>query len=430
MTTPAETPAETPAGETEPAAEQRKPPAHKHHVVVAHYHEVGLKGHNRSYFERVLAANIRASLSGTGYKTVRVIPGRLLIELGPGTDTAAVLDRLTRVFGLASFSRALTTAGDMDAVIAAALALAAEQPFASFRVRARRGNSSFPASSQTVNEVVGQAIKDLTGARVDLSHAEWTCYIELVQNRAYLYAERIPGPGGLPAGSAGKIVALLSGGIDSPVAAWELAKRGASITAVHFHGQPYSDPSSARQAARLAQTLARWLGQIELWLVPFGDLQAEIVTTARAELRTVLYRRYMMRIAEALAHQIGAEALVTGESLGQVASQTLPNLRAIDAAVSEVPVLRPLIGRDKIEIEALARRIGTYDISIDPHQDCCVLFAPRQAATRARIPDLEAAEEALDTPALVAKALANAEPRHFPEATGNNDRKQRPVTAT
>lgn len=395
------------------AAEHPEP---RHDVVVAHYHEVGLKGNNRSYFERILASNIRSALRGTGYKAVRVIPGRLLIDLGPDTDSVAVTERMAKVFGLSSFSPGITAPADMDALVAGALSLASEASFASFRVRARRGNSSFPASSQTVNEVVGQAIKDTTKARVDLSHAEWTCYIELVQNRAFLYADRIPGPGGLPAGSAGKVVALLSGGIDSPVAAWELAKRGASVTAIHFHGQPYADPSSARQAARLAATLAPWLGQIELWLVPFGDLQAEIVTTARTELRTVLYRRYMMRIAEALAMQIGAEALVTGESLGQVASQTLPNLRAIDAAVSEVPVLRPLVGRDKIEIEALARRIGTYEVSIDPHQDCCVLFAPRQAATRARIPDLDAAESTLDTPMLVAKALANAEVRRFPEA--------------
>jgi thiamine biosynthesis protein ThiI len=383
-------------------------------VVVAHYHEVGLKGNNRSYFERLLADNIRAGLEGTGCLKVRTIPGRLLIGLGPDSDLATITNRLGRVFGLSSFSPGVTVPATMESMVAWAVALAQEEPFASFRVRARRGNSSFPQSSQTVNEVVGQAIKDATGARVDLNHAEWTCYIELVQNKAYLYATRIPGPGGLPAGSGGRVVSLLSGGIDSPVATWELAKRGASITAVHFHGQPYSDPSSSRQAARLAAALAPWAREVDLWLVPIGDVQAEIVTTAKAELRTILYRRTMMRIAEALAAQVGAEALVTGESLGQVASQTLPNLRATDAVVTTMPVLRPLIGRDKIEIEAIARRIGTYEISIDPHQDCCVLFAPRQAATRARIPDLEAAETALDIPTLVAKALANAEVRHFP----------------
>ena len=387
-------------------------------VVVAHYHEVGLKGRNRSFFERRLADNIRWALRGLGTASVRPIPGRILIELGPCTDLDDVAERLGRVFGLSGFAPAVEVLADMDAMVAAALGLAAEAPFESFRVRARRGHSSFPESSQRINEIVGQAVKDATGARVDLSHGEWTCHIELVQNRAFLYPTRIAGPGGLPAGTSGRVVSLLSGGIDSPVASWELGKRGASVTAVHFHGQPYSDPSSARQAARLARHLAPWLRGIDLWLVPFGDVQAEIVTTAPAELRTILYRRFMMRIAEALALSNGAEALVTGESLGQVASQTLPNLSAIDAVVTEVPVLRPLIGRDKMEIEALARRIGTYDISIDPHQDCCVLFAPRHAATRARPAQLEAAEASLDTDALVAKALANAEMRSF---TGSPD---------
>jgi thiamine biosynthesis protein ThiI len=383
-------------------------------LVVAHYHEVGLKGRNRSFFERRLVENIRWGLRDTGYGRVKAIPGRILVELGEEADLDRILEALGRTFGLSSFAPAVSSPADMDSLVATALALAQEAPFESFRVRARRGHSSFPESSQRVNEVVGQAIKDSTGARVDLSHGEWTCHIELVQNRAFLYANRMPGPGGLPAGTAGRAVALLSGGIDSPVAIWELAKRGAAITAVHFHGQPYSDPSSARQAARLAEHLAAWVREIDLWLVPFGDVQTEIVTCAPAELRTVLYRRFMMRIAERLAIDIGAEALVTGESLGQVASQTMPNMRAIDAVVQSVPVLRPLVGRDKIEIEAIARRIGTYEISIDPHQDCCVLFAPRQAATRAKLPELEQAESALDVPALVEKALANVEVRTFP----------------
>ncbi|MGH2731686.1 MAG: tRNA uracil 4-sulfurtransferase ThiI, partial [Actinomycetota bacterium] len=277
-----------------------------------------------------------------------------------------------------------------------------------FRVRARKGHSSYPESSHRVNEVVGQAIKDASGARVDLDHAGWTCHIELVGRRAFLYSRRVEGPGGLPLGASGKVLALLSGGIDSPVAAWELAKRGASVDFVHFHGQPFSDPSSVRQATRLAERLIPWLLRSGLWLVPFGDIQAEIVTSAPQELRVVLYRRFMMRIAQALAMRGGAEALVTGESLGQVASQTLPNLAAIDAVVDRLPVLRPLIGRDKIEIEALARRIGTYEISIDPHQDCCVLFVPRRVTTRARPDELEAVEAELEVEELVGKGVAHA----------------------
>src|SRR3989440_7398147 len=242
----------------------------KRDLVVAHYHEVGLKGRNRSFFERRLVANIRWALRGSGAASVRPIPGRILVELGASTDLDEVSERLGRVFGLSGFAPAVEVLADMDTIIAAALALAAEGPFESFRIRARRGNSSFPEGSQRVNEIVGQAVKDATEARVDLSHGEWTCHIELVQNRAFLYPTRIPGPGGLPAGTSGRVVSLLSGGIDSPVASWELGKRGASVPALHFHGQPYSDPSSARQAARLARHLAPWLRGIDLWLVPFA----------------------------------------------------------------------------------------------------------------------------------------------------------------
>lgn len=373
-------------------------------LIVAHYHEVGLKGRNRRLFEDRLAANIRSALPSA---TVRTIPGRLIVEIDP-TGMNHALEALRRVFGLSHFSPAAYSPAQMEAVVEVALSLANAGAFESFRVRCRRGNTSFPETSQRVNEVVGQAIKDATGSRVDLTHAEWTCYIEIVANKAFLYSEKLEGPGGLPAGVSGKVISLLSGGIDSPVASWELAKRGAQVELVHFHGQPYADPSSARQATRLAQHLAPWLVETKLWLVPFGDLQAEIVTVAPQELRVVLYRRFMMRIAQALAEREGAQALVTGDSLGQVASQTLPNLAAIEAVVESMPVLRPLIGRDKIEIEAIARRIGTYEISIQPHQDCCVLFVPRKVTTRAWIPQLLEVEHRLEVEILVEKALSNA----------------------
>jgi thiamine biosynthesis protein ThiI len=377
-------------------------------VVVAHYHEVGLKGRNRSLFENRLVDNIRSRLRGTDYARVHAISGRLLVRLRPGNDMGVINGRLAEVFGLAKFAPAIESEPTMEALSAAALRLARSASFGSFAVRARRGHSVVTETSQRVNEIVGQVIKDATGARVDLSHPDWTCHIELVERMAFLYGEEFRGPGGLPVGVSGKVMTLMSGGIDSPVAAWELAKRGADVELVHFHGQPFADPSSARQAARLAEHLAPWLMGTRLWMVPFGELQAEIVTSAPQELRVVLYRRFMMRIAEALALREEAEALVTGESLGQVASQTLPNLLAINDVVKHLPVLRPLIGRDKTEIEALARRIGSYDISIDPHQDCCVLFVPRRVTTHARLPELEAAEEGLHVEALVDKALANA----------------------
>jgi thiamine biosynthesis protein ThiI len=379
----------------------------QHQVFVAHYHEVGLKGRNRNLFEDRLVRNIRTRLRGTDYDRVRPISGRILVRLRPGSPVETITERLGGVFGLAKFAPALEAEPTMESLTATALRLAASTSFGSFAVRARRGHSIMSETSQRVNEVVGQAIKDTTGARVDLTNPDWTCHIELVERMAFLYGQEYRGPGGLPVGVSGKVMTLMSGGIDSPVAAWELAKRGASVELVHFHGQPYADPSSARQANRLAEHLAPWFMGTRLWMVPFGEIQAEIVTSAPQELRVVLYRRFMMRIAERLARREEAEALVTGESLGQVASQTLPNLLAINNVVEHLPVLRPLIGRDKTEIEALARRIGTYEISIDPHQDCCVLFVPRRVTTHARIPELEAAESALHVDALVDKGLAN-----------------------
>jgi thiamine biosynthesis protein ThiI len=378
-------------------------------LVVAHYHEVGLKGRNRHFFEDRLITNMKTALAGTGYRSVRKLPGRIVVWLRPEKDVATMLDALSRTFGLSHFSPGLSVKPEMSALVEGALQLADASSFESFEVRARKSNSPVPEGSQQIHEIVGQAIKDHTGRRVDLSNPEWTCAIEMVGNEAFVYGERHPGPGGLPVGTAGKVVTLLSGGIDSPVATWEMAKRGATHELIHFHGQPYTDPSSIHQASRLAQTLRPWLLKSRLWLVPFGDIQSEIVTSAPQELRVVLYRRFMMRIAEALAIRERAEALVTGESLGQVASQTLPNIRAIDEAVDSLPVLRPLIGRDKIEIEAIARRIGTYEVSIDPHQDCCVLFVPRNVTTRANLDQLHHVEADLEIETLVEKGLAEAE---------------------
>lgn len=379
-------------------------------LVLAHYQELGLKGRNRSFFERTLASNIDLQLHDLPRARAKPVPGRLLVRTRSRADEAVVVDRLTRTFGLSSFSPAVELVEpDMQSLIDQALILARSASFDSFKVRARRGNSSFPERSMQINEAVGQAIKDHTGARVDLSNPGWTCHIELTSNRAYLYTQKVPGPGGLPVGCSGKVLALLSGGIDSPVAAWRAARRGAHVDFVHFHGQPFADPSSARQAIRLARRLAGWTLRSKLWLIQFGEIQSEIVTSAPQELRIVLYRRMMMRIAESLALGEGAQALVTGECLGQVASQTLPNLTAIQQPLTTLPVLRPLIAFDKLEIEAEGKRIGTYEISIQPHQDCCVLFIPRRVTTAASPADLEQAESALDIPALVGKALAGAE---------------------
>lgn len=379
-------------------------------LVIAHYQEIGLKGRNRSFFERTLATNIEQQLAAVPGARAKPIPGRLLVRLDDRADEPAVAEILSRSFGLSSFSPAVEQVGPtMESITATVLKMARENPFESFKIRARRGNTGFETRSMDINIAVGRAVQDATGARVDLGRPDWTCYIELTGNRAYFYTRKIPGPGGLPVGSSGKVLALLSGGIDSPVAAWRMARRGAAVDFIHFHGQPFADRSSARQATRLARQLNAWTLRSRLWMIQFGEIQSEIVTSSPQELRIVLYRRMMMRIAEALAQREGLAGLVTGECLGQVASQTLPNLTSIGSVVETMPVLRPLIGFDKLEIEATGKAIGTYEISIQPHQDCCVLFIPRQVTTAARTVDIAEAESLLDVEALVGKAVANAE---------------------
>ncbi|MFN2389766.1 MAG: tRNA uracil 4-sulfurtransferase ThiI, partial [Actinomycetota bacterium] len=352
-------------------------------ALVGHYHELGLKGRNRDFFEKALARNLRYALRGTGYTRVRRGFGRIVVDFEPGAPVDAAAERAVRVFGTAYVGAGVRVRPDLAQIGDAALSLMGSAPFGSFAVRARRTYSSFPGSSNEINVAIGQTIKDATGARVDLGAPDATAWIELFGDAGIVYRTRLEGPGGLPTGTSGKLLALLSGGIDSPVAAWRMARRGGDVELVHFHGQPFTDPSSARQAAELAEALARYQLEITLHLVPLGDAQREIVTHAPANLRVVLYRRMMMRIAAALAAEIGARALVTGDSLGQVASQTLENIVAVDDALDGIEVFRPLIGMDKIEIVNEAKRIGTYDISTRPHQDCCVLFEPRSPVTRA-----------------------------------------------
>jgi thiamine biosynthesis protein ThiI len=380
-------------------------------ALVVHFHEIGLKGRNRDFFEDALARNLRRALRGTGYKRVRKGFGRVMVDLEPDGMPELAAERAARVFGVAYVGLGARVEPDLDLIGDVALDLIRAEPFDSFQVRARRTHSNFAHRSQEVNEVVGQKIKDATGARVDLKNADATAWIEMFGGTGMVFAKRLPGAGGLPSGVSGKMLALMSGGIDSPVAAWRIARRGAEVEWVHFHGQPFTDPSSVRQAEELAEILARYQLQVMLHLVPLADAQREIVTHAPSSMRVVLYRRIMMRIAAELAAERGAQALVTGDSLGQVASQTIENIRTVDAALDGVQVLRPLIGMDKQEIMDEAMRIGTYEISTRQYQDCCVLFEPRSPATKSEARHATKAEAELDMDALVGKALAGLETR-------------------
>ncbi len=382
-------------------------------ALVAHYHEVGLKGRNRDFFEQQLAGNLKRALRGTGYARVRRGFGRIVVDFDEGAPVAEAAERAARVFGVAYIGCGRRIRPDLDEMEKVGLELLRSEPFDSFAVRARRTYSSFETSSQKINVEIGRRFKEATDAAVNLSDPDATIWIDLFGNAGLVYRKRLVGPGGLPAGVSGKMLALLSGGFDSPVAAWRIGRRGAEVELVHFHGRPFTDPSSIRQAAELAEALTRYQLQTVLHLVPLGTIQREVVTNAPSSLRVILYRRMMMRIAAQLAKQRDAKALVTGDSLGQVASQTIENITTVDAALGAggLEVLRPLVGMNKQEIVDTAKSIGTYAISTRKHQDCCVLFEPRSPATRAYPSQADKAEQNLDVDALVGKALAEIETR-------------------
>lgn len=384
--------------------------------IVVHYSEIALKKGNRPWFVSTLTRNIKAAVRGGGVRAVTALPGRIVLTLDPygAEHSGRIVERLRKVFGIAWLSPGYRSPAELESMKEGVLAAVAARrgTFESFRLAARRGDKSFPISSPEINAYLGAAVQAATGARVDLDEPDLTVWVEIVHGEALYYLDRLRGPGGLPVGTAGRVVALLSGGIDSPVAAWRMMRRGCVVVFVHFHSEPYLSRAGLEKAVELAQMLAPGQLKTRLHLVAFGGIQKEVSIRTRDELRVVLYRRLMARIAEAIALEEHATALVTGEALGQVASQTLQNLAVIEEAV-RLPVLRPLIAMDKEEIVAQAREIGTYDTSILPDEDCCQLFVPRHPATRSRLADVQAEEAALELPRLVQLALEGRELREF-----------------
>jgi thiamine biosynthesis protein ThiI len=380
--------------------------------IVVHYKELALKGRNRPWFIHTLVRNLQAALGGLHVPAIRSVMGRIEIELGPGTDGLAVLDRLRAVFGIAYFSPAGRTGHDLDALAAAILDGLGDRQTESFRVSARRADKRFPLTSPQIEREVGGRIKEAKGWRVDLSHPALTVHVDILPDGAFYFFDKAPGAGGLPTGTGGRVACLLSGGIDSPVAAYRLMRRGCSVLLIHFHSYPILSRASQEKVREIAALLTRYQLRSRLILVPFGEVQQQVLLAVRPELRVVMYRRLMLRIAEKLARRWRAKALVTGEVIGQVASQTLENMTTIaDAATLEV--LRPLVGMDKDEITAEAQRLGTYPISIIPDQDCCQLFTPKHPATRVTRGQIEDAERALPIDALVDAAVSAVEVEEF-----------------
>ena len=375
---------------------------------VIHYNELGLKKGNRDYFENALCANINTTLENCGAERAKRISGRLLLPFGPDADPDEIKRRLAKVFGIAYFAEAWASAQAVENLEENAWALTRGRTYKSFRIDARRADKSFPLTSVEINQRVGAYVKERSQARVDLENPDLTCWIEIVEKYALIYVERLAGPGGLPVGTSGKVAVLLSGGIDSPVAAWKMIKRGCTPVFVHFHSFPYTNQESQDKAKQIVRLLSHFSLRAKIYLVPFADVQRQIMVDTPAETRVILYRRYMMRLAERIAQREKARVLVTGDSVGQVASQTIENIDVISRAVA-MPILRPLIGEDKIEIVDVARRIGTYDISILPDQDCCSLFVPKHPETKAHLSDIESSERRLDVAEAMKAALEKAE---------------------
>jgi thiamine biosynthesis protein ThiI len=375
--------------------------------VIVHYQEIALKGKNRPWFIARLVRNLREATSDLGVKRVHALMGRIEIVLASADQWPAVRERVSKVFGAGNFAKAGRAPLDIDKIAAAILDDLDPTDPASFRVSVRRADKRFPMTSPEVEREVGGRIKEARGWHVDLSKPELTIHVEMLTHEAFYFFGKDRGAGGLPVGSSGRVACLLSGGIDSPVAAWRLMRRGCRVIFVHFHSYPILSRASQEKARELARALTEYQYRSRLFLVPFGEIQQQVVLSVAPPLRVVIYRRLMMRIAEGIARQFRAGALVTGEVVGQVASQTIENLSAINE-VAKMPVLRPLIGMDKEEITAEAQRLGTYPISIIPDQDCCTLFTPKHPATKARLEDVQRAEASLDIEGIVQRAVANA----------------------
>jgi thiamine biosynthesis protein ThiI len=392
---------------------QRGKPANKmsNLVIVVHYHEIWLKGGNRRFFLSKLHMALKRALEGLPVERILRPGDRMLIEFGEGASAEEAVARIERVFGVAFYAVARIVpregADDLATLGQAAWEEVRGQKFSSFAVRAKRSDKSFPHRSLDIEVSVGKFLADQLRAehrevRVKLNDPELTCRVEIPPGPSLLvYARKIPGAGGLPANTAGRMTCLLSGGFDSAVAAHKMMKRGAHLNFVHFWGGGAAPgESSAHVARELVRRLVPWQFSAKLYLVPFEPVQRAIVAGAPEQFRILLYRRMMLRIAERIARSNRALGLITGDSLAQVASQTLHNMAAVGAA-AHMPLYRPLVGDDKMEIMDAARRIGTHDISAEPFHDCCPIFMPRNPALHASVEELDDAEKSLDIEALV-----------------------------
>ena len=381
-------------------------------VLLIRYAEIHLKGLNRPFFERLLVDRIKRALEPVKADVERE-QGRVFAYGIPEAELSGCIERLCRVFGIHSISPARCVEKDWDAIKTAAIEEV--QPFAAsadnpaFKCFARRADKRFSMTSEQICRELGhELLEAYPNLRVDVHHPALPVTVEIRQNSAFVYTKEVPGAGGMPVGSNGKAMLLISGGIDSPVAGYMIAKRGVQIDAVHFYSYPYTSERARDKVVELAKLVSRYAGTIHLYLVPFTDIQMTIYDKCPSTETTVLMRRLMMKIAERIAKDTGSQALITGESIGQVASQTIESLCVTDDAVT-MPVFRPLIGFDKEEIIEKAQRIGTFETSILPYEDCCTVFVPKHPVTKPKVETLRASEALVDFEPLIEAAMQNTE---------------------
>ncbi len=383
------------------------------HIFIVRCGEVALKGMNKPYFERMLAERIRKLLKKFDGVSVYRHEGLIFVRADRSLDKQAIIREISKVFGVASISPAVECESNMEAIGQAAVAYMLEaieeRGVKTFKVEAKRADKNFPVKSPEIGRKIGAAVlKGCKVLKVDVHHPDCRLFVDVRHDKTYIYQDKIPGFGGLPLGTNGKGMTLLSGGIDSPVATWMMAKRGMLIEAVHFHSYPYTSERAREKVEELASLVATYCGRFRMHVINLLPIQEQIVQNCPEEETTILVRRFMMRIAERLAAQTECGMLITGENLGQVASQTAEALIVTDASVS-LPVMRPLIGLDKVDIMDLAKEIGTYEKSIEPYEDCCTVFLPKHPVTKPKLERILASEAKLDCEGLIRAAVESDE---------------------
>lgn len=383
-------------------------------VCLVHYHEIGLKGKNRSTFENQLVTNLHRALRGYDLQDIKRVSGHVLVTAGSGRVSDEMADAISRVPGVARVSLAYLCGLDQTEYCAAAVrSLGEAGEFTSFKVHARRSATNYELHTLDINRIVGSVLCDAFPDKlVEMHNPDVIVNVLVVQGSVYVYASSMVGVGGLPVGTAGKVVTLLSSGFDSPVATWMVGRRGAICVPVHFSGRPMTSDTSEWLCQDIVEALAPSGTIGRLYVVPFGERQREISLAVPQSLRIIMYRRVMFAVSERIARIEGAKALVTGESLGQVASQTLDNMAVVNEMVS-MPVLRPLCGSDKQEIMRRAEQIGTHDLSSQSVEDCCTLFMPRRPETHARLEAVHAAWDSFDHEAMIEDLVEQVEYRDF-----------------